>query len=161
MELIFHYSEWNTRLTHPGRRSSPPKDSNVGTGQFLDVSLRGKSTFLRDTRCCVVKWLCPPQDVQGATVESIKSRVVHTTLIVWSQDHPPARKVYDTDQTAKPTSAEIRTFCELNRKKCSNFPRPQDLSPDRNSLTKFGVEYGIPLPWPQDRPPDDKSQKKS
>ena len=147
--------EYATPISWPQDR--PPKDSDLDTGQSPDVSVRGKSTLLRDTRCCVAKWLCPPRDVQGATVESIKFRVVHKTLILRPQDGLPDGKVYDNEQTVKPTSAAIRTFCELTGEKCGNFLRPQDLSPDRNSLTKFGVEYGIPLPWPKDRPPDDKS----
>ena len=39
---------------------SEEKESDLGIGQVLDVSVRDKSTFLRDIRCCVVKWLCPP-----------------------------------------------------------------------------------------------------
>ena len=84
----------------PWPQDRPPEDSNLGTGQFPDVSVRGKSTFLRDTRCCVAKWLCPPQDVQGATVDSVKSRVVYTIPTPWPQDRPPDDKVFDNDQTA-------------------------------------------------------------
>ena len=38
---------------------SEEKESDLGIGQVLDVSVRDKSTFLRDIRCCVVKWFCP------------------------------------------------------------------------------------------------------
>ena len=101
----------------------------------------------------------PPQDVQGTTVESIESRPVSIIFILPPQDRTSVGKEYDSEQTVNPTTTEIRNFCELTGEKSSNIPRAQDLSPDRNLLTKFGIEYGIPLPWPQDRPADDKSQK--
>ena len=121
--MISHCSEWKIRLPYSGRRSAPPKDNNLGIGQFLDVSVRGKSTFLRDTRCRVVKWCCPPQDVQGTTLESIESRAVYIILILRPQDRTSVGKEHDTEQTANPTTTEIRNFCELTGEKSSNIPR--------------------------------------
>ena len=128
----------------------PPGETNP-EGHFPDVSVRGKSTFLRDTRCCVAKWLCPPQDFREATVEINKIRLVNTPSIPRLQDRIFKNKV--NDQTAQLFFAESRSTCDLTGKKCCNSPRPQDLFPNRNSFTIFGVEYGFPLPWPQDRPP--------
>ena len=46
-------------------KARPPEGPLSGTGYFPDDFVRDKTIFLRDTKCCVVIWLCFPQDVQG------------------------------------------------------------------------------------------------